>query len=119
VPAVPVSVVPVAPVVPVVPAAPPVVPVAPVSPVVPLVPEVLLGVVAELSGVVVVVVLVVSFFLQAPSREAMMAAVSRSFGAVVNDFIVYTPRSRLSCAADSGEAVEIQRRQVSPAMSLS
>jgi hypothetical protein len=72
--------------------------VAPVSPVVPLVPEVLLGVVAELSGVVV---LVVSFFLQAPSREARMAAVSRSFGAVVSDFIVYTPRSRLSCAAAS------------------
>jgi hypothetical protein len=115
VPDVPVPVVPVAPV-PVVPVAPvpvaagsivvggvvvvagsvmvpvPVVPVpvapVPVSPVVPVAPEVLLGVVAEVSGVVVVVSVAGSFLRQAPSREANTAAVSRIFGALVSAFIV-------------------------------
>jgi hypothetical protein len=68
-------VVPVAPGVPV-----PVAPV-PVSPVVPVAPEVLLGAVAEVSGVVVVVSVAGSFLRQAPSREANTAAVSRIFGA--------------------------------------
>jgi hypothetical protein len=68
-------VVPVAPVVPV-----PVAPV-PVSPVVPVAPEVLLGAVAEVSGVVVVGSVAGSFLRQAPSREANTAAVSRIFGA--------------------------------------
>jgi hypothetical protein len=74
---------------------PPVVP-----PVVPLVPEVVLGAVAA-GSVVVVVVEAGSCFLQAPStpRLAIKAAVTRNFGAFVNAFIVYTPRSRLSCAA--------------------
>jgi len=78
VPLVPISVVPV-PVVPV-----PVAPV-PVSPMVPVAPEVLLGTVAEVSAGTVVVA--ASSFLQAPSRVASTAAVSRIFGALVIAFI--------------------------------
>jgi hypothetical protein len=69
----------------------PVVPVPPVvPPEVPEVPDVLLGAVADVSPLPPAV----SFFLQAPSmpREAIKAAVTRILGAMVNAFIVYTPR---------------------------
>jgi hypothetical protein len=73
------------------------------------VPDVVLGEVVELSPGLVV--LVVSFFLQAPSRAARTAAVSNTLELLENAFIVYSSFTSILCRCK-------QRRQVSPAMSL-
>jgi hypothetical protein len=75
-----------------------------VPPMVPLVPDVLAGgvvvagaVAAGTVVVVVVVVLVGSVFLHAANAPAMRAAISRTFGALLSAFIVYSSFTSILC----------------------